>query len=434
MAKSGKNFSIGTKIFLVSACFSLPIVVLSYFVISNIGDNIRFANMEMAGNAYQVPLEALLKGITDHQRLVHDCPLTAAGCSAKIGAAGDAVRRDLDALRSVDAKYGTTLEFTAEGLAKRGRQQDSAANLGQSWEGIATGLAAAKGVPDPKLDAQYNNALDIVATMITHLGDTSELILDPELDTYHFVVNTLNTLPQNQLRLARMNAAARDAYSHGSFTIADRAALATHAALLQSMDIDQSTGDTQTALHENQNQFHPAVDAFQKEIPSVFQQWSESNSKLVASTKQISTAEHPPVTYEQYSALTQKAQADSFLFWDTGVRNLNNLLQLRVNYYERRRTDALLLSALALLLAAFMAYSVARSMIVPLNKLSLTLTPGATLLASSIRKIGDPSGSGVQDSETISLICDELSAHADDMRSTANALERLVFGSGRVSA
>ena len=51
MAKSGKNFSIGTKIFLVSACFSLPIVVLSYFVISNIGDNTLISNCRLSNSS-----------------------------------------------------------------------------------------------------------------------------------------------------------------------------------------------------------------------------------------------------------------------------------------------------------------------------------------------------------------------------------------------
>lgn len=434
MAKSAKHVSIGAKMFLVSACFSLPILVLAYFVVSNIGDNITFAKMEMAGDAYQAPLEGLLQGILTHQRLVHDCPAATAACSGMIAAADNLVGQNLDALKAADGKYGTTLEFTAEGLAKRGRQLDNPANLAQSWAGLTAALAGAKGVPDAKMDARYDEVLGIVSAMITHLGDTSELILDPELDTYHFVVNTLNTLPQNQLRTAHMMAIAREAYSHSSFNMKDRTVLANEAALLQSMDIDQSTGDTQTALHENANEFHHAVDAFQKEIPPLFQEWSESNSGLAAATKNIATAAQPPMTYAEYCALAQKAQEDSFRFWDAGVRNLDKLLQLRIDYYYRRRTDALLLSALALLLASLLAFGVTRSMIVPLNKLSLTLTPGATLLAGSIRKIGEASEGGVQDSETTRMICGELSAHADDMRETACELELLVFGSSRVSS
>ena len=408
-------------------------LVLAYFVVSNIGDNTKFAHMELAGNAYQTPLESVLKNVLEHQRLVHDCPAATSGCTGKIAAANESVQQALAAVRAADQQYGATLEFTAEGLAKRGRQTATAANLEQSWNSLTAALAASQGVPDARFDTHYDDVLGIAGTMITHLGDTSELILDPELDTYHFVVNTLNTLPQNQQRTAHMISTARDAFSHGAFTIEDRTALAIHAALLQSMDIDQSTGDTQTALNENKNQFHDAVDSFQNEIPPVFKKWSESNSKLVAATKELSTAARPSMTFEQYSALAQKAQQDSFRFWEIGDKNLDTLLQLRVNYYDHRRTVSLLLSTLALAISSLMAFLVTRSMVVPLNKLALTLTPGATLLAGSIREISNAAEKGIQDLETTKLICSELSAHADDMRATAHELELLVFGSGTPS-
>ena len=429
VAKSGKQLSVAVKMVLVSACFSLPIIVLAYFVISNIGDNITFAKMEMAGNTYQAPLEQVMKGVLEHQRFVHDCPVATEGCAGKVAAAEDTVRQGFTALEAADQSYGKTLEFTSEGLAKRGRQLATVAHLEESWKSVTSGLSAAKGVPDAALAAKYDEVLGTASTMITHLGDTSELILDPELDTYHFVVNTLNTLPQNQQRTAHMIATARDAFAHGQFSIEDRTALAIHAAQLQAMDIDQSTGDTQTALHENGNEFHGAVDSFQKEIPPVFKDWSESNAKLAAATKSLATDVKPAMTFEQYSALAAKAQDDSFRFWDVGARNLNTLLQMRIAYYENRRTVSLLLSGLALVMSCFMAFLVTRSMVVPLNKLALTLTPGATLLVGSIRGLSDASEKGVQDPEMIRIICGELSAHADDMRETAQSLERLVFGS-----
>jgi hypothetical protein len=264
--------------------------------------------------------------------------------------------------------------------------------------------------------------------MITHLGDISTLILDPELDTYHFVVDTLLTFPQNQNRITTMVGLVQTAFKNG-FTMADRVALSAQAAELSDMDVGEATLDTTTAINENANEFHPAVASFQEKVPALFKDWSDKNNKLIDLTKQLATEDKPSVTLDQYIDVANAARQSSFTFWDMAVVELNNLFDLRVQYYDGRRNISLAMSALALLFSAFIAYLVTRSMIGPLNKLTLTLKPGATLLLGSVQQIAESSAPGKpHDPMTTTIICEELKAHADDMKQTAQNLEVLVFG------
>ncbi|MDZ4741586.1 MAG: hypothetical protein SGJ03_17045 [Alphaproteobacteria bacterium] len=421
------RISISKKILLVSLTFSLPIAVLGYLVVSNIDENSRIAALEASGNAYQTPLEWLLRDTLEHQRLARHCPANT-DCKAQMVQLQDGVSKGLVALAAVDAKFGTQLEFTTEGLAKRNRQLATGDNLAKTWHDIVDALDKSQGQSTPDIDAKYADVNGIINTMITHLGDTSTLILDPVLDTYYTMDITLLALPQNQNRISRMIADAITAFSHEAFTAEDRMTFAANAALLQTSDIDRVNADVQTALNENKNDFHDAVASFQEKLPAGAKEWTDANVKLVAMTKDLATAATPAVTLDEYIDTAVKAQQSAFKFWDTAARENDNLFQMRVDFYNNRRNFSLLMAAIALLFSGFIAYLVTRSMIVPLNKLTLTLKPGATLLAGSVQQISEASKKGAHDAATTAIICEELTAHADDMRNTAQNLEILVFG------
>jgi hypothetical protein len=51
------------------------------------------------------------------------------------------------------------------------------------------------------LRERYQGIVSHVRTMITHAGDTSNLILDPDLDSYYLMDVTLLALPQTEDRL-----------------------------------------------------------------------------------------------------------------------------------------------------------------------------------------------------------------------------------------
>ena len=60
---------ISQKLILISLSLLLPIAVLLYFMVQGINADIRFAELEIAGNAYQRPLMALLDHVGRHQSL-----------------------------------------------------------------------------------------------------------------------------------------------------------------------------------------------------------------------------------------------------------------------------------------------------------------------------------------------------------------------------
>ena len=415
--------SIARKVFFVAASFALPIIVLAFLVVRNINEHITFARYELAGTAYQRPLEALLRDIQDRQLLARRCP-RGGDCSGRIAALEGAVRRELAELQAADRRYGAMLQFTGEGLAKRGRQLDTADNLKRGWERLEA--LSARG-SSPELDAQYEKLVGAIQTMITHVGDMSNLILDPELDTFHLISATLALLPKTQARLARVTAAGRDALARRGLSQADRAALAAQAAFLDS-EREQVKSHLDTALSENKNDFHGVSDSFQKNVPIAYEEYESAVDGFIALTRRAADAGGRPPPVDDYVAAGARARKASFRLWEEAVPELDGLLQARADYYAKRKAVALLLSGSALLLACLLAYWIAASLIDPLNRLSRALTPGADLLDASVQKLAEFNEKGAHDLRLMRITCDELDAHAESMRKAARELAKVVFG------
>ena len=130
--------SVRSKNVLIAVSFSLPLGVLLYLTVANINSRISFATKELAGTAYLRPLADVLEAVQEHELAV----MTGSDC----GAIANRVNAGLNALKVPNAKYGSLLEFTAEGLAKRDRAHLTIPLLEAQWEGIGApfGIGASR--------------------------------------------------------------------------------------------------------------------------------------------------------------------------------------------------------------------------------------------------------------------------------------------------
>jgi len=108
--------------------------------------------------------------------------------------------------------------------------------------------------------------------MITHVGDESNLILDPDLDSYYLMDVTLLALPQMQDRLATVMAFGEAALKRQPISKQERTQLAVYAALLKEADLDRTVSSAQTALNEDAN-FYGTSESLHRRIPPALQEF-----------------------------------------------------------------------------------------------------------------------------------------------------------------
>jgi signal transduction histidine kinase/DNA-binding NarL/FixJ family response regulator len=140
------------KFALVSLVFALPLGLMMYLWLAEIGDRLAFARKERAGLQYIVAVQRLLE------------PL-AFGNAIESPEVAERVR----AVDALDARLGAELHVT------------------QTWRELRQQLTDPSG-------GQVAPFAD-TAQLIAHVGDTSNLILDPDLDSYYLMDATVTLLP-----------------------------------------------------------------------------------------------------------------------------------------------------------------------------------------------------------------------------------------------
>jgi signal transduction histidine kinase len=155
------------KFALVSFVFAVPLGLMMYLWLAEIRDRLAFADKERAGVEYVVPLTRLLQRLQQHE--THVAASVARDAIDERRAAVEAAGREVAA---VDARLGARL------------------GTNERWRALAKQLE--------RLPQGNDVSRTLVASsraLIAEVGDASNLILDPDLDSYYLMDAVVNRLP-----------------------------------------------------------------------------------------------------------------------------------------------------------------------------------------------------------------------------------------------
>jgi methyl-accepting chemotaxis protein len=321
------------------------------------------------------------------------------------------IDRAFGALQAVNLKLGAQLQFTDAGLRQRKREHVQPAAVFGEWEALK---AKAASLSAEDLAAQHAHLVTDIRTLITHMGDTSNLILDPDLDSYYLMDATLIALPQTQDRLATLTALGDAVLRRPTLTPVERTQLAVQVALLKEGDLDRITGDVQTALNEDAN-FNGVSESLQSRLPPAVKEYTEANEALIALIQQCAGPDKTIVTAEAFGAAGNKAREASFKLWHIAIAELDGLLDRRIANDVRARNSSLLFAGLALLVSVGVATVVSRGLNRTLTASSLNIQSGALEFAQSAAQFSSASQSLAAGS----------SEQARALDSTSSALEQM---------
>lgn len=364
MFKSRLNsLRIGHKLLLISLSLLLPIAVLLYFTVDGINYDIRFTQLELYGNAYQRPLERLLNHIPRHQYLAEQVRQGDDSLRQRLQTESNYVSDALSQLAQEQSEHGEDLQFTDEGLGKRQRSTARPDALTTAWDRLVTGL---NNMTAEDSNAAHQKMLQTVRTMIAHSGDTSKLILDPDLDSYYLMDITLLALPQTQDRMARIRAFGRQILDGDPLTEDEKLQLAVHARQLRESDLERITSSTRTALNEDAN-FYGVSPSLRSKVESALQQYS-NDTELLLNMMDSAAADDAEITPGDFEKAVERALSSTFVIWNAAAEELDTLLTIRIGHYRWSRHLALSLTLIAVLASGALILVVSRSITRPLAK------------------------------------------------------------------
>jgi methyl-accepting chemotaxis protein len=364
------QLSVQKKLNLLSVVFLVPVAFLTYLLINQSMKDIDFAAKESAGNTY---LTAARELIVDLSAQFSNPEKPA--ISSKRGAL-------INALKTIAAAYDPDMNST------------------EPSKGALESLAKVEDKPVLPSDdsAAYREATDKLRTLISRVGDGSNLILDPDLDSYYAMDIVVVKMTDLSGRLDSVKNILLTQLPQTDLSLDDKATILSAKGQLQST-IDGIDGDLDSGYRGNPDGSLKAA------LEPMHQQLS---GDLAAFVKLIDQAQAEklsdrPKTADLMATYT-KAMRSYDKFWTATSTELDRLLKARIDglqkklYLDLGATLVVVLMALGLL--AYIATWV-RKAFRDFQKTTVTLASGETGVEIPFRGRTDEIGKMAEALETL---------------------------------
>jgi len=187
---------------------------------------------------------------------------------------------------------------------------------------------------------------DRIAELRAQAGDQSNLILDPDLDTYYLMDVVLLKLPEVQESLTQIQLLSQRARLGQPFTSVERAQLLTLTGLLERFNVEL-VRKLNVAFDNSKSQ------NLESKLTSTL---SQTNANLTQLIKQLSQLKYdnaspkPALYFQQAEASLQQ----SFNLWSESIDYLDILLQARIDRFNQNRFSLIVFVLVILAIAAYL--------------------------------------------------------------------------------
>ncbi len=176
------RLSYSRKMMVISVIFIAPMVATLHLLATEMNRGIELAEKERQGIEYIHPLRQLMQHLPQHRGMTNAHLRGAEGFKPRILEKRREIAEDIMAIDAVDARLGQVLDST-------GRWND----IKQRWQNLrenAFNLSA-----DESFEL-HTNLIAEVQALLVHVAEHSELIHDPDLDSFYLMNAVVNKLPQ----------------------------------------------------------------------------------------------------------------------------------------------------------------------------------------------------------------------------------------------
>ncbi|WP_208340085.1 methyl-accepting chemotaxis protein [Aetokthonos hydrillicola] len=346
---------ISQKLRLSILSFSVPILMLLYFTVSGITDNINVGRLEIFGNRFLEPLTHLLVLVPQHQRLGKVARRGDLSVFNELEATAQSIDKNFENLEKETKALGEVLKITLSGLRSAGMEQLIPAKLAAEWQTLRNNQT----ISQENLEQHYNDLIQHVRGLISRVGDTSNSILDPVLDSYYLMDVVLAAIPEAQQRVGEALLFAESLTSQPRLTNEQRVKLEVYALSLQQADLDRIVQGIATSIRENKN-FFGIVPSLQMNIPPGESLYKTAVTKFSERLIQLARTDKGDILKQDFFQLGDEVLRKGSELWTVARKELDKIIERRIQYYENTRLIYLLLSLTALVISSFFVFKVSR--------------------------------------------------------------------------
>ena len=323
------------KFALVGVLFLVPLALVLFYFQSEINKSIAFAQAERAGVACERPLVILLEDVLRHQRMAD---------RENAAALETQIDRDMEAVDAVQGPLAASLKSSKDWSSAKSQ-----------WQNVKSSR------PDQS-EAAHQSMANALLAVIQTVGNDSNLILDPDVDSYYAMDSALTQMPQILTGLTRASTIAASAARRSALTQNERT------------QITVLTGQISTPLATLQGDIQQAEtynSAIKKDIdPPSLAAVQKVQAFLGALQSGFLDAPQPRVSAGNMQAASEDGADALAAYHQQALNTLDALLQKRLNGFLLRRNAVDACVAMSLCLACWFFAALSRSTTAGLARLS----------------------------------------------------------------
>jgi methyl-accepting chemotaxis protein len=327
-----RDMPIWMKVGAITFLMFIPIVSLLYSFLSTRQEAIAFAQKELLGVEYLAPLKNLYEHVPQHRGLV----------AMHLGGQGEqkgpilsvqaAIDTDFKALEAVDQKLGKALNTT-----------EKLHTLSRHWQEVKRRGLESKAAESFE---QHTQLIGEITDLLQYVADRSNLILDPDLDTYYLMDTAVNRLPETVEHLGKLGGLGSSMAARKIRTIEEQTQMHFIAR--------QMKNSLEPLKRSMQVVYKERVELESTMAPVVTRAFDGAENFLRTTTERILQADPITMPAAEYLANGTEVIGRFLTLYDTTLKHLRELLEARIEKFttSRNRQLAMALGLAVLAIAA----------------------------------------------------------------------------------
>ena len=343
-----RNLKVGSKLILLGLIFSVPVAVLLFLLIKEQNIAIDFGQNERRGVEYIKPIRHLLQDIQKHQ-------VAFLNGSAEASALEKQIDEDIRSAQEVDGRYGKDLK-TTHGLS----------GLVEKWSTTKSLILRSSSNAKPEnINSAYDDIVGkSILPLIIQAGDTSQLILDPDLDSYYAMDNVVLNLPALAQLIAQTNAHVADLVLTRENVESKKQLISFLLARIEPTVERLNTG-LQTSINTN-----PALRGkLSLPLRSHVEAMKAFDDTIRRQVLDAGPSEFAKLDLKSISENGLKTLESNYAMYDVTIGVLDDLLVTRIGGFNQRRGASLGIVSISVVFAALFVFSIGRSISKPIAEL-----------------------------------------------------------------
>jgi HAMP domain-containing protein len=343
-----RNLKVARKLILLAIVFSVPVTALLFLLVKEQNISIDFGQNERRGVEYIKPVRQLLHDIQKHQ-------VAFLNGGAEAAALEKQIEEDIRSVQEVDVRYGKELK-TTHGLA----------GLAEKWATTKSLILRNSSSAKPEnTNSVYDDIVGkSILPLIIQAGNTSQLILDPDLDSYYAMDNVINELPELGQLIAQANAHATDLILTRENNESKKQLIAFILARIEPA-METINNGLQTSISENPSLRGKLSLPLRAQIETV----KAFDDMLRRQVLDAGPSEFAKVDLKSITANGLETLDSNYALYDATLGVLDDLLASRVSRFNQRRAFSLGAVGISIVIAALFIISIGRSISRPIAEL-----------------------------------------------------------------